>query len=303
MKTAYMFPGQGSQFVGMGRDIYEADSSVRSLFEQANNLLGYNLRKIMFRGPAERLCQTEIAQPAIFLHSYCLATLLPRPDLAAGHSVGMYAALATAGVFDFESALKLVSARAKAMQYAGEVNPGTMAAIIGLSDDAVEQICARVSRQDHLVQVANYNCPGQLVISGTRKAVVKAMEQAREAGARLVKELEVSGAFHSLLMVPAYDQLALAIDQMPIGRSKFSVYSDIEATPLADYLNIRLTLLRQLIQPVRWAETVRRMIADADAGKVRIMEVGPGKVLRGLIRRIDKDAAVCGADDLSSSIL
>ncbi|MDO8592706.1 MAG: ACP S-malonyltransferase [bacterium] len=286
-KIAFLFSGQGTQYVGMGLDNYKSSGLAQMLFKQANDILGFDLAEIMFNGPDEKLRQTEITQVAIFLDSYCRYLLLnKKPDMTAGHSLGMYAALAAAEAFEFEEALRLVDARAKAMQYAGTVNQGTMAAILGLTDSDVERICREASGKAGYAQVANYNCPGQAVISGTVEAVAEAMKQAKREGAVKVIQLKVSGAFHSLLMEPAYDKFAPILDQSLIHKCRFPVYSDLDGQMLNSADAIHKSLLQQLIMPVRWPQVIRQMAAD---GAEEFIEVGPGEVLKGMIKRILSD--------------
>lgn len=283
MKTAFIFPGQGTQFVGMGSDLYQSSSLAKKMFDRANEVLGFNLTQVMFNGPEEDLRQTEIAQPAIFLHSYCSYLLLGnQPAMASGHSLGMYTALAAAGAFSFEEALRLVRARAEAMQYASKINPGTMAVILGLVDSDAEIICQE-ARKVGYVCIANYNSFGQAVISGTEDAIIEAIKLAKQNGAHMAKRLPVSGAFHSLLMEPAYDGLDQALGRTEISICKFPVYSDLGDGVFEDAGSIRRGLLKQLVNPVRWPDVIQQMIAD---GANEFVEVGPGKVLQGLIKRI-----------------
>lgn len=294
---AFVFPGQGSQFLGMGRDIYAASNTVRKIFNHANDLLQYDLTRIMFKGSENELCQT--AQSAIFVYSYCLYQLLKntRPAIAAGHSSGEYTALTIANALTFDDTLQLLKIRAEAMQYAATINEGVMAAIIGLDDDAIERICYKVRAEIGTVQIANFNCPGQVVVSGTPRAVTETIKQARKAGAHSTKHLNVSGAFHSALMEPACQKFAKALEKTPISSCDFSVYANVSAVPFVDADSIRALLLQQLTAPVQWSKIVQQMIDD---GVNEIVEVGPGKVLQGLSKRISKNITVLGVCDLAS---
>lgn len=292
MKRAFVFSGQGSQYSGMGRDIYESSSLAKKLFDQANEILGFDLTKIMFNGPEEKLRQTEIAQLAIFLYSYCQYAREEKPNMASGHSLGMYTALAAAGALSFEEALLLVQSRAKAMQYASTVNPGAMAVVIGLVDSDVERICSEI--KIGYARIGNYNSFGQVVVSGTEEAVAKVMKLAKQEGARMTKRLPVSGAFHCRLMEPAYEGLSLALDEIKTESGKFPVYSDLDGSILNSAKSIRKALLQQLVSPVRWPITIQRMIAD---GADEFVEVGPGSVLQGMIKRINKNVKVFGVND------
>ncbi len=288
---AYVFPGQGAQFVGMGKDLYDNNAEAREMFEKANDILGFRITDIMFAGTDEELKQTRVTQPAIFLHSVILAKTLGeefKPDMTAGHSLGEFSALVTAGALSFEDGLRLVAARAKAMQKACEIHPSTMAAIIALSDEQVEAICEAV---DGIVVCANYNCPGQLVISGEVEAIDKACEAAKAAGAKRALKLNVSGAFHSPCMEPARAELAEAIDHTEFHTPVCPVYQNVDALPHTDPAEIKGNLIAQLTAPVRWTQTVRNMIAD---GATEFIEIGPGKVLQGLVSKIDRTAAVSG---------
>ncbi len=283
---AYVFPGQGAQFEGMGKDLYESSELARELFEQANEILGYRITDVMFEGTAEDLRQTKITQPAIFLHSIVKARLAGdafRPEAVAGHSLGEFTALVAAGALTFEDGLKLVQQRALAMQRACEAVPGTMAAIIGLEDEVVEQICAEI---DEVVVPANYNSPGQLVVSGTLKGVELAVEKAKEAGARKAVVLQVGGAFHSPLMAPAQEELEQSIQATPFSRPSCPIYQNVTARAETDPEAIKANLIAQLTGAVRWTQTVKQMLAD---GVTEFVEVGgTGKVLRGLIMRVDR---------------
>ena len=280
--NAYMFPGQGSQFPGMAKDLYESNATARELFDRANEILGFNITEIMFNGTADELKQTRVTQPAIFLHSVILAKCSPdfKPDMVAGHSLGEFSALTAAGALDFEDGLRLVSIRAHAMQKACEANPGTMAAILALSTDKVEAICAEV---DGVVVPANYNCEGQIVISGSVEAVTEASEKMKAAGARRALILPVGGAFHSPLMQLAADELAAGIESVKFNEPVCPVYQNVTALPTTDPLEIKKNLLAQLPAPVKWTQTVMNMVAD---GASDFIEVGPGKVLQGLVSKI-----------------
>ncbi|MBO7546812.1 MAG: ACP S-malonyltransferase [Bacteroidales bacterium] len=282
MKKAYVFPGQGSQFSGMGRPLYEGNTVARAMFERANEVLGFRITEIMFEGSDEALRATDVTQPSIFLHSVILAATLPdfRPDMVAGHSLGEFSALAAAGAMTFEDALRLVAARARAMQRCCEAVPGTMAAVIGLPNETVEEVCARV---DGLVIPANYNSPGQVVISGEREAVAAACAALKEAGAKRALPLPVSGAFHSPLMEPARVELAAAIEATPFQAPRCPVYQNVSAQAETEPEAIKANLLRQLTSPVRWTQSVEAMLAD---GASEFIETGPGAVLQGLVKRI-----------------
>ena len=277
-----MFPGQGSQFPGMAKDLYESNATARELFDRANEILGFNITEIMFNGTADELKQTRVTQPAIFLHSVILAKCSPdfKPDMVAGHSLGEFSALTAAGALDFEDGLRLVSIRAHAMQKACEANPGTMAAILALSTDKVEAICAEV---DGVVVPANYNCEGQIVISGSVEAVTEASEKMKAAGARRALILPVGGAFHSPLMQLAADELAAGIESVKFNEPVCPVYQNVTALPTTDPQEIKKNLLAQLTAPVKWTQTVMNMVAD---GASDFIEVGPGKVLQGLVSKI-----------------
>lgn len=293
MATAYLFPGQGSQIVGMGKSHYEENDIFKELTDQANDILGIDLRSIMFEGPEEKLKQTEFTQPAIFLHSIALyKTLDSSPDMVAGHSLGEFSALVACGALSFEDALKIVRRRGELMQQAGSENPGTMAAVIGMDDEAVEAVCAQASEETgEEVIAANYNCPGQLVISGNVTAVPRAVELAKEAGARMAMMLPVSGAFHSSLMQPAYDGLSKQLNELDIQKPHCPVYSNYTAEATDDQETIRKNLLNQLMNPVRWTQTLKNMHAD---GADTFVEVGPGKVLQGLVKRTLKGMEISG---------
>lgn len=279
---AYMFPGQGSQFPGMGRDLYESDPKVRAMFDRADEILGFSITDVMFNGTAEDLKQTKVTQPAIFLHSVAMALASPdfRPDMVAGHSLGEFSALVAAGALDFEDGLRLVSIRADAMQKACEMVPGTMAAVIALPTEKVEEIC---SQTEGVVVAANYNCEGQIVISGEKDAVENACEKMKEAGAKRALILPVGGAFHSPLMAPAARELAEGIESVTFSEPVCPVYQNVTALPVTDPAQIKANLLAQLTSPVKWTQTVRNMIAD---GADHFVESGPGKVLQGLVSKI-----------------
>lgn len=293
MRKAYLFPGQGSQFVGMGKELYEANPQAAKYFDDANDILGIDLKSIMFEGPQETLKQTEFTQPAIFLHSVALYTTLnAKPDMVAGHSLGEFSALVACGAVSFKDALQIVRRRGQLMQKAGNEHPGTMAAIIGMQDDAAENVCAEASEvTGKEVIAANYNCPGQLVISGYQESVEKAVELAKENGARMAKLLPVSGAFHSSLMQPAYDGLKNQLEKLEINEPSCPIYSNYTAKATTDPAEIRSNLLNQLLNPVRWTQTLNNMNAD---GANSFVEVGPGKVLQGLVKRTLKDIVISG---------
>ncbi|UOY07816.1 ACP S-malonyltransferase [Muricauda sp. SCSIO 64092] len=282
--NAYVFPGQGAQFVGMGLDLYEGHPQAQELFERANEILGFSITDIMFEGTAEDLKQTKVTQPAIFLHSVILSKVLGdafQPDMVAGHSLGEFSALVANGTLNFEDGLKLVSQRAQAMQKACELQPSTMAAVLGLEDKIVEEICNGV---DGIVVPANYNCPGQLVISGEVAAIDVACEKLKEAGARRALVLPVGGAFHSPLMEPAREELATAIDNTNFHEPNCPVYQNVTTKGVTVSKEIKENLIAQLTAPVKWTQSVQNMVAD---GAKSFVEVGPGKVLQGLVRKID----------------
>ena len=287
MSKEYLFPGQGAQFVGMGKDLYENNAKAKELFDKANEILGYRITDIMFEGTDEDQKQTKVTQPAVFLHSVITALCLDdfKPDMVAGHSLGEFSALTAAGALTFEDGLRLVYARAMAMQKACEAAPSTMAAIIGLSDETIEKICAEVSKDGSVVVPANYNSPGQVVISGNEEAVTEACAKLKEAGAKRALPLAVGGAFHSPLMEPARVELAKAIEAAPVSQPVCPVYQNVDALPHTDPKEIKDNLLKQLTAPVRWTQSVQHMLAD---GMTEFVECGPGTVLTGLIGRIQK---------------
>ena len=289
---AYIFPGQGAQFTGMGLDLYEKSTLAQGLFEKANEILGFSITDIMFEGTAEQLKQTKVTQPAIFLHSVILAKVLGdsfQPEMVAGHSLGELSALVANGVLSFEDGLTLVSKRAMAMQKACEIAPSTMAAVLGLEDNVVETVCAEI---DGVVVAANYNCPGQLVISGEVSAIEKACEVLTEKGARRALVLPVGGAFHSPMMEPAREELAAAIEATIFSEPICAVYQNVVAKAVTNPTEIKANLIAQLTAPVKWTQCIQAMIAD---GGTEFIEVGPGKVLQGLMRKIDRSVAASGA--------
>ena len=291
---AFVFPGQGSQFVGMGKELYDNNPLAKELFDKADEILGFKITDIMFAGTDEQLKQTNVTQPAVFLHSVISALCLGdefAPAMVGGHSLGEFSALVAVGALSFEDGLKLVAARANAMQKACEANPGTMAAIIGLPDEKVEEICAEVSTDGNVVVAANYNCPGQLVISGNVDAINAACEKLKEAGAKRALPLKVGGAFHSPLMQPAKDELEAAIEKTTFNVPKCPVYQNVDAKRHTEPEVIKANLIAQLTSSVRWTASVQAMIAD---GADDFTECGPGKALQGMIGRIDKTVAVRG---------
>jgi [acyl-carrier-protein] S-malonyltransferase len=293
---AYIFPGQGAQFTGMGLDLYEKSALAQEYFEKANNILGFSITDIMFEGTAEQLKETKVTQPAIFLHSVILAKVLGdsfQPEMVAGHSLGELSALVANGVLSFEDGLRLVSKRALAMQKACEIAPSTMAAVLGLEDHIVEETCAEI---DGVVVAANYNCPGQLVISGAISAVEEACKVLTEKGAKRAILLPVGGAFHSPMMEPARAELAAAIEATEFSEPACPVYQNVTASAVTSSDEIKKNLMIQLTAPVRWTQSIQAMIAD---GGTEFVEVGPGKVLQGLMRKIDRSVAASGASFVS----
>lgn len=285
---AYIFPGQGSQFSGMGKDLYESSSQAKEIFEQANEILGFEISKIMFEGTAEELKETKVTQPAIFIHSVALAKTSENftPDMVAGHSLGEFSALVANQTLSFEDGLKLVSQRAMAMQKACEANPSTMAAVLGLADEVVEQSLEAI---EEVVVPANYNCPGQLVISGSNEGIEKAMTQLKEAGAKRVLQLPVGGAFHSPLMDSAKQELAEAIGNTNFNQPICPIYQNATALPSSNIDEIKVNLMEQLTAPVRWTQSVQKMMED---GATEFIECGPGKVLQGLVKKINRKMQV-----------
>ena len=284
---AFVFPGQGAQFVGMGKDLYESNEQARELFEKANEILGFRITDIMFEGTAEDLKQTKVTQPAVFLHSVISAIVLGvEPEMVAGHSLGEFSALVVAKALSFEDGLRLVAARAMAMQKACEMNPSVMAAVLGLPDEKVEEVCAQI---DGVVVPANYNCPGQLVISGANEAIDAACEKMKEAGAKRALKLPVGGAFHSPLMEPARVELEAAIRATTYHKPVCPVYQNIDAKPYTDPEELKRNSIAQLTGPVRWTQTVQNMVAD---GATSFRELGPGTVLQGLIKKIAPEVVI-----------
>ncbi|WP_299244255.1 ACP S-malonyltransferase [uncultured Aquimarina sp.] len=289
---AYVFPGQGAQFSGMGLDLYENSEIAKELFDKANDILGFEITKIMFEGTADELKQTKVTQPAIFLHSVILSKVLGdsfKPDMVAGHSLGEFSALVANGTLNFEDALRLVSKRALAMQHACELKPSTMAAVLGLDDEVVEKGCEEI---DGIVVAANYNCPGQLVISGEVEAIEKACELMKEKGARRALVLPVGGAFHSPLMEPAREELAAAIEATTFNTPNCPIYQNVTTTAVTDPEEIKKNLIAQLTAPVKWTQSVQNMMKD---GATSFTEVGPGKVLSGLVKKVDRSIETISA--------
>ena len=296
MAHAYIFPGQGSQFSGMGKNLYDSNSLAKELFEQANEISGFRISDIMFNGTDEDLKQTNVTQPAVFLHSVIAFKTLEnaKPDMVAGHSLGEFSALVANGVLCFEDAFKLVSIRAKAMQRACELNPSTMAAILALAEDKIEEICTAIQNETgELVVAANYNCPGQLVISGSMLGIEMACERMKTAGAKRALVLPVGGAFHSPLMLPAKEELAAAIEAATFNIPTCPIYQNVVAKGVTDAVEIKKNLIDQLIGAVRWTQSIQAMITD---GAVRFTEVGPGKVLQGLVLKINKEMITDGVN-------
>jgi [acyl-carrier-protein] S-malonyltransferase len=290
MMKAYVFPGQGAQFVGMGKDLYEQSDLAKKYFEQANEILGFRITDLMFAGTDEDLRQTKVTQPAVFLHSVISAFVLGekfQPDMVAGHSLGEFSALVAARSLSFEDGLRLVSKRAKAMQKACEIEPSTMAAVLGLDDDTVEDVCDSI--KDEIIVPANYNCPGQIVISGSVAGVEKACEILKEKGAKRALQLTVGGAFHSPLMMPASEELQAAINATTFTEPICPVYQNVNAYPQTEPEDIKLNLIAQLTAPVRWTQTVKNMITD---GATAFYEIGPGNVLKGLIKKVNDEVEV-----------
>ena len=291
---AYVFPGQGAQFSGMGKELYESSPRAKELFEKANAILGFDITRIMFEGTDEELKQTNVTQPAVFLHSVILAATVEdfRPDMVAGHSLGEFSALVASGALSFEDALRLVAKRAEAMQKACELKPSTMAAVLNLPDEKVEEVAAAITAESgETVVAANYNCPGQLVISGTVEGINIAVEKMKEAGAKRALVLQVGGAFHSPLMEPAREELARAIRETEFKTPSCPIYQNVNALPSTDVQVIRENLIAQLTAPVRWTRTVQNMVAD---GATEFVECGPGKVLQGLVKKIAPEVAASG---------
>ncbi len=288
---AFVFPGQGAQFVGMGKDLYDNNEEARAMFEKANEVLGFRITDLMFSGTEDDLKQTRVTQPAIFLHSVILAKTLGKefnPDMVAGHSLGEFSALVAAGALDFEDGLRLVAARAMAMQKACEARPSTMAAVLALPDEKGEEICASI---DDIVAPANFNCPGQIVISGTMEGIDKACEKMLQAGAKRAMKLKVGGAFHSPIMAPAQEELTEAIEAAKFKTPCCPVYQNVDGKPHTDPAEIKENLIKQLTAPVRWTQDVQAMIAD---GADEFIELGPGSVLQGLVKKIDRKVVTSG---------
>lgn len=296
-KTVYIYPGQGAQYVGMAKDIVENSAIAKNIVKEAEEAIKFKLSEVMFEGPMDSLKQTDITQPAIFLHSIILTSLIKnnKPDMTAGHSLGEYSALVASGAMKFTDAIKLVRFRGQAMLQAGIDNPGTMAAVVGLTTQQIKEICTEAS-ESGIVQGANYNSPGQIVISGSVSGVQRAMEICKTKGARMVKELVVSGAFHSPLMQSAKDSLKTKLDETQINNAEIPVYANVTAKPVTDKNEIKRLLFEQVTAPVRWEETIINMIND---GADNFIEIGPGKVLQGLVKRINPDVKVSGIDKFS----
>ena len=282
---AYVFPGQGSQFKGMGHDLYQTSEEARKLFDQADEIMGFSLTRVMFEGADDELKQTSVTQPAVFLHSVIMALTIDSflPDMVAGHSLGEFSALVAAGALSFKDGLKLVAQRALAMQRACEIQPSTMAAVLGLADATIERVCAEVADSGEIIVPANFNCPGQVVISGSLEGVRIAGEKLKEAGAKRVLPLQVGGAFHSPLMEPAREELARAIEATPFAQPRCPIYQNVNAQPSTEVETIKANLIAQLTAPVRWTQSVEAMVAD---GATQFIECGPGKVLQGLVKKI-----------------